>query len=360
MNSPSAVSRPKDPSAADRAETRAIRSAIRELSRAYREAHPWLDRSQNAIGLVLQLSAFAGMVGTAVLYARGQLSALVTVVLIAFACSIAHEIEHDLIHLLYFPRQPWVRHGMLAIGWLMRPSTVNPWIRSRLHLHHHRASGTPTDLEERAITNGERWGLKRLLMTADGLLSTWLRLPYSNPRKAWRQLLRGTLGYGPLTWLYHVAIAADLILHLQQWRGGLSPEAQLRLVALDFVMVIWALPNILRTFSLHFVSSNLHYYGDIAEGDILRQTQVLNHPLLMPLQLFCFNFGSTHAIHHFWVSEPFYLRQLTAADAHAVMRERGVRFNDLGTFWRANRYGSRTVPALTETETALASELSTG
>ncbi len=56
------------------------------------------------------------------------------------------------------------------------------------------------------------------------------------------------------------------------------------------------------------------------------------------MQAFCFNFGSTHGIHHFVVKEPFYLRQLTASVAHKVMAEMGVRFNDLGTFTRANRF----------------------
>jgi hypothetical protein len=37
-------------------------------------------------------------------------------------------------------------------------------------------------------------------------------------------------------------------------------------------------------------------------------------------------------------NDPFYVRQLTAEAAHAVMAENGVRFNDLGTFRRANRY----------------------
>jgi hypothetical protein len=38
------------------------------------------------------------------------------------------------------------------------------------------------------------------------------------------------------------------------------------------------------------------------------------------------------------VSETFYIRQLTASKAHKVMKEQGVRFNDLGAFGRANRY----------------------
>jgi len=56
------------------------------------------------------------------------------------------------------------------------------------------------------------------------------------------------------------------------------------------------------------------------------------------MQAFCFNFGSTHGIHHFVVKEPFYIRQMTTKVAHKVMAEMGVRFNDLGTFTRANRY----------------------
>ena len=97
-------------------------------------------------------------------------------------------------------------------------------------------------------------------------------------------------------------------------------------------------PNMLRTFCLHFISSNMHYYGDVEPRNIIQQTQVLNAWWLAPMQLFCFNFGSTHAIHHFVVKEPFYIRQATAKRAHAVMRENGVRFNDMGTFRRANRY----------------------
>src|SRR5262249_15127832 len=106
----------------------------------------------------------------------------------------------------------------------------------------------------------------------------------------------------------------------------------------DLLVVTWVAPNVLRTFCLHFVTSNMHYFGDVESGNVLLQTQVLNPWWLLPAQLFCFNFGSTHAIHHFVVKEPFYLRQMTAPVAHAVMREMGVRFNDFGTFRRGNRY----------------------
>ncbi len=82
----------------------------------------------------------------------------------------------------------------------------------------------------------------------------------------------------------------------------------------------------------------MHYYGDVEPGNVIQQTQVLNLWWMWPLQAFCFNFGSTHAIHHFVVKEPFYIRQMTAPLAHRVMRDAGVRFNDFGTFARANRW----------------------
>jgi hypothetical protein len=82
----------------------------------------------------------------------------------------------------------------------------------------------------------------------------------------------------------------------------------------------------------------MHYFGDVESGNVIQQTQILNIWWTFPLQLFCFFFGWTHAIHHFVVNETFYIRHLTRKNAHKIMKENGVRFNDLGTFKRANRY----------------------
>jgi hypothetical protein len=110
------------------------------------------------------------------------------------------------------------------------------------------------------------------------------------------------------------------------------------LTVLTPIVVLWIVPNLLRQISLQILSSNMHYYGDVESA--LEETQVLNHWVFLPLQLFTFNFGSTHTIHHFAVNQPFYLRQLVAPAAHAAMRANGVRFNDLASFGRANRYQS--------------------
>jgi hypothetical protein len=103
------------------------------------------------------------------------------------------------------------------------------------------------------------------------------------------------------------------------------------------------LPNFIRQGSLQIVSSSMHYFGDVnpdASVGLLEQCQVMTWRswYMLPFQLFCFNFGGTHAIHHFIVNQPFYLRQLGAPYAHAAMKKYGVRFDDHGSFARANRY----------------------
>ncbi|HKY62417.1 MAG TPA: fatty acid desaturase, partial [bacterium] len=39
-------------------------------------------------------------------------------------------------------------------------------------------------------------------------------------------------------------------------------------------------------------------------------------------------------------SQPFYIRQWLAQRIYPVMKTQGVRFNDIGTFRRNNRYGT--------------------
>jgi len=108
---------------------------------------------------------------------------------------------------------------------------------------------------------------------------------------------------------------------------------------LNIAAVVWILPNFLRAFCLHNITAMMHYYGDV--DSLLKQCQVMNHWILAPFHLFCFNFASTHAMHHFVVSQPFYLRQMCAKYAHPVMKENGVRFNDFGTMLRSNRFAKK-------------------
>lgn len=336
----------------DSQKTERIKAVVNEAGQRLRERHPILKR-QNAIGASILAVALAGMIGSGWLYIAGAIPAWLCIPLVAFFASLTHELEHDLIHWMYFRGKPWAHHLMMGLVWLARASTVNPWIRRGLHFHHHKHSGTESDIEERAITNGERWGLRRLLMTGDNMLSIVLRLSrLPSWRQRGRMLARGLMGYFPLGWAFwgawyvflgfHVANGAALLAGTSiGWSAGTLAMMEV----LNVAAVVYLIPNLLRTFCLHFVSSNMHYYGDVEDGNIIQQTQVLNPWWLLPFQAFCCNFGSTHAIHHFVVKEPFYIRQMTAPTAHRVMRETGVRFNDTGTFRRANRWNDERAAA---------------
>ena len=321
-----------------------IRKLVTQAGVELRERHPIL-KHQDAIGAAILVFALAGMLACAALYAQSAIPAWLCIPLVAVFASLTHELEHDLIHWMYFRRKPWAHHLMMALVWLARPSTINPWARRELHFNHHKFSGTERDIEERAITNGERWGLRRLLMTGDNVLSVVLRLGRAPKGKRGLLLRRAAAGYFPLGWLnwslwyaFLAFHAANGIAQLTHQPIAWSAATLSTMHIIDFLVVVLIAPNVLRTFCLHFVSSNMHYYGDVEPGNVIQQTQVLNTPWMLPFHLFCFNFGSTHGIHHFVVREPFYIRQMTAGVAHRVMREMGVRFNDRGTFGRANRW----------------------
>lgn len=342
-----------------------IRKVVLDAGIALRARHPWL-RHQNTIGVTILVASLLGMVGSGWLYVEGVIPWWVCVPVTAIFASFIHELEHDLIHHMYFRDRPWANNLMLLLGWLARASTVSPFVRRNLHLHHHKFSGTKSDLEERGITNGVRWGLRRLLMTGDNMLAVILRpvemigatrayIKAQQPASKAEALRMGRVqarAYWPIGNLYYLAFHSWVVLHAVQWAAPLLgvdidwPQWMPQLMAgLDIFGVVYALPCLLRTFCLHFISSNMHYYGDVEARNVMQQCQVLNPWWLWPMQLFCFNFGSTHAIHHFAVKEPFYIRQWNAGIAHQVMREMGVRFNDFGTFVRANRFHHHPAPA---------------
>jgi membrane protein YdbS with pleckstrin-like domain len=335
-----------------------IRTRVQAAGDQLKARHTWLAH-QDLIGLTIQLGSVAGMVLMAVLYLQDVIPAWFTVIAVAIFASFTHEMEHDLIHHMYYKHQPRMQNFLMLLGWLARPSTINPWMRREIHFHHHKVSGSATDLEERGITNGTPWGIKRVLMLADGMLSVVLRpvemkqmsrlyvreVLKPESKAAFRQALRKkALAYWPLGTLFWAAWHAFFIWHAidisASWMGSpiaWSPTALSIMQVLNAVAVCWLIPNVIRSFCLHFISSSMHYFGDVEPGNVMQQTQVFTHPIFWPMQLFCFNFGATHAIHHFVVGQPFYLRQMLASQAHQVMRDMGVRFNDLGSFKRANR-----------------------
>lgn len=344
------------PEMTDQQRIQKVRTVVVQAGEDLRTRYPIL-KHQNLIGASILTFALTGMLGCAVLYANAILPAWACILLVAFFASLTHELEHDLLHYMYFKQTPWAHNLMMGLVWLARPNTISPWTRRRLHLHHHKYSGTEHDLEERGISNGMPWSLRRILVMSDQLMSVYLRpfqmygmvklfiekQPAAERKKA---LASQLVGFIPLSYLYYGLWYTFVLFHVMTWLAPLFGYPLLWptwvmqvMTVVNFLAVVWVMPNFVRSFSLQFVSSNMHYYGDIDPRDVIKQTQVLNPWWLMPFQLFCFNFGSTHAIHHFVVKEPFYIRHMTSKTAHQVMREVGVRFNDFGTFRRNNRWG---------------------
>jgi fatty acid desaturase len=324
---------------------RQIIQAIRTEEQYWRERFPILQY-QNWLGMGILLFALAGMLTSGYLYYLELIPAWLCIVVAAMCAGLSHEIEHDLLHRQYFRDQPVIYNMMMLLSWLMRPNTVSPWYRRDMHLLHHEVSGTSKDIEERLVGNGIPYGFSRFMVMFDGFWGLCLRQAHLRrdvDNFSVRRILNATF---PLGSLYFLAWYAFLGFHAYDVLfsgigGGIFgttyPEWLLLLMdGINFTVVVLVAPNVIRSASLNFITSNMHYYGNV--DNLLQQTQILDRWYFMPLQLFCCNFGSTHSIHHFVVSQPFYLRQLVASKAHRVMREQGVRHNDLSTFTTSNRW----------------------
>ena len=320
-----------------------IRAAVKDEEKRLRQRYPILDR-QNAIGFGIFCFAIVGIIGSGYLYVTEVIPAWLCVISSALFTSLLHELEHDLIHFMYFKKTPFMQNLMMAGVWLFRGNIINPWVRRKIHLHHHKVSGTVDDTEERLLGNGLKYGFARMIIMFDAAASGSIFRHLFRDLKTFKSDYVQYVGGFPLGFLFYGTWYAFLAYHAVTLIGPelgytISLPAWISEQAMPIVNVIAVaniIPNILRQAILNFITTNMHYYGDV--DGLMKQTQVLNPWYFMPLQAFCWNFGSTHSIHHFVVSQPFYLRSLCKNRAHEVMRECGVRFNDLGTFKRANRY----------------------
>lgn len=344
----------------DQQKTLIIRKGIIEAGKDFKLQYSFL-KHQDLIGGLIFIASVSSIVFGSILYLQGQISFWILIPWNAFWMSILHEMEHDLIHFMYFKKNPFIANLMLGIGWIARPLTVNPWFRRELHFHHHKYSGTIHDVEERGVTNGDQWGIKRFLSTPDLLFGGIFRAvsikkdiisSVKNGTLSKEQALRfkhiktyGLLPFSIFAYLiWYVFLIHYVLIGLQSIIGFNYSTPSWLMAQFQWInplVVILIAPNILKQFSLHFITSNLHYYGDVTSGNIMQQTQILNTWWTFPMQLFCFFFGYTHAIHHFHVNETFYIRHFTRKKAWEIMKANGVRFNDLGTFKRANRFGDK-------------------
>lgn len=323
---------------------------IRFADKKIRRRNTWLTRFQDQIGLAITLGSAGGMIAMGALYVAELVPAWATIVVNGILASFLHEMEHDLIHSLYFKNSARVQNFMFWIVWLFRGNTVNPWFRKEIHLLHHRVSGHKNDVEERYISNGMPWGLKRLLVMLDPLAALTIQGPKIK-RDALPELRRIKAPHKiiPLQRTFMLLWYSFLLLSLTRLGfflagADFTPPAWLSPIVtfLNTAAVVYLIPCWLRQAAIQIISSNMHYYGDAVNAQpidsLVRQTQVLNSWLVLPLHLFCFNFGATHGIHHFVVNQPFYLRQWGAPFVTKALRRYGVRFNDFRSMRKANAW----------------------
>lgn len=319
-----------------------IMKTIRREDRELRKKYKFLQY-QDYIGLGITVFSAIGMIGMAILYLKGIVPFWVTIIANAILASFLHEIEHDTIHNLYFKDSKKMQDFLFWMVWLFRGNTVSPWVRRNLHLNHHKVSGNKDDVEERMIGNGMPMGWKRILTMIDQPMSFLINsktMLKDAPRiYSPKNMIRGsfpvqfvfqTLWYNFLLLTPILYLANVFQIHIPNW---------IAFIYHDFLIpaaVIWLVPNFIRQASLQYISSSMHYYGNVRT--VNEQTQVLNPWYLKPLQLFCFNFGVTHGIHHFVVNQPFYLRQMVAPKVLPIMKKYGIPFNDTKSNSRANLY----------------------
>ena len=92
-------------SKADREKIEYVRSEVLRAGDQLRARYKLL-RHQDTIGALILAFSLAGMLACAWLYVDGALPAWACIALVAFFASLTHELEHDLIHYMYFRKKP--------------------------------------------------------------------------------------------------------------------------------------------------------------------------------------------------------------------------------------------------------------
>jgi Fatty acid desaturase len=324
-----------------------ITMTIKESERKWRERLPFLYY-QSAIGLGLLMACYSTVICASRSYLNGGMHWVTLVAINAFSLSLVRELEHDLIHELYFPKHKLVQNAMMLAVWPMLGNLPHPWYRRDLHMLHHRKSGRREDMEERMIGMGSPMGWKRLLATLDAPIALQFRrddietIPFYNKEELRRAAT-------PITKIWYLCAMTYFLLKLvllpQACMGWTDPASPMEHAAANMLMMyeeltkvftIWILPGWWHTVSRQIISSTMHYYEDF--GGKLHECQVINAWPFAIFNMFSVNFGNSHIVHHFLEKQTFYIRELCRSDAHVAFRKHGVRFNDLGVVFRKNHF----------------------
>jgi len=309
-----------------------IRKVIYSEDKRLRTKYSWLEH-QDALGMVWFIGSLLGMASVSALYIYGVLPWYLAMPFMGILVSFMHELEHDLIHDMYFKENKWVQHFMFAVIWASKLN-ANPWWRKPMHLKHHKTSGQVDDIEERLIGLGLPLGFKRLAVTLSPLGAFLVMNNVAADSKAMNSKPLLHIMWTSLLNL-PVVLPSHLCLAVLFFPSLVSASVY---TFCSNMCVLFFFSNMLRQASLVIVSTGVHYFGDIPEKNVFFQNQVIDHWSFYPMQIFCFNFGVSHILHHYVTRQPFYLRQMCAPGVMDELRQHGVRFNDLEIYLRDHRY----------------------
>eukprot|EP00817_Percolomonadidae_sp_ATCC50343_P004155 CAMPEP_0117419528 /NCGR_PEP_ID=MMETSP0758-20121206/1066_1 /TAXON_ID=63605 /ORGANISM="Percolomonas cosmopolitus, Strain AE-1 (ATCC 50343)" /LENGTH=214 /DNA_ID=CAMNT_0005200635 /DNA_START=313 /DNA_END=954 /DNA_ORIENTATION=- len=211
---------------------------------------------------------------------------------IMFVGSIQHEMEHDLIHNLYFSKYPIIQNALMLVIYIQK-FHISPWYRKKLHLRHHIVSGQKEDIEERLIGLGRPFDWRRILVamnhSGQAVFNDEDAIPQiaKDSEKDFEDhgfnlmniVMSTTPTLGVTTVLFHVWLGY-LRLTNGLTLGAYDPVNLLPLSLFKYVhafAVLVALPNYLRNLCLNMCATYCHYFADIPENSVFYQNQILDH-----------------------------------------------------------------------------------
>lgn len=322
--------------------TREICRAIKQSDAELRQLYPFLYH-QDWICSIIFTGSLLLMLLFSYLYISGYISAISTIVLIALPLSLLHELEHDIIHNLYFKQHRWIQNIMFTFIWVAKLHG-SPWYRRQLHLKHHLLSGQVNDAEERLIGLGLPPDYKRMAVSIHPFGGLLVSDEISKDAK-YLNLVSMKLHNAPMALIFFFITRTFLTYNLlfliyffMNYDMDTIYGIHTFYPIIHHLAVCLCFPNLLRQGCLVLMSNACHYYGDIPLNTVYYQNQILDSWYVLPFQLFCFNFAATHIVHHHVVSQPFYIRHFTARSVKDIMIKSGIRNNDFGILWRNNHY----------------------
>jgi hypothetical protein len=271
-----------------------VSNAIKQAEVDIRKQYSFLNY-QDTCATVIFLGSLLIISGCWALYWKNPNSYLhcaFVMVVVALFTSFLHELEHDLIHNLYYKKIPLFQDIMFFFIWVAKLHG-NPWYRREMHLKHHIVSGQEDDAEEKLIGLGTPFSFTRLAVSCHpfGMLIVTKQVAKEAP---WLNVKRMNLSSAPVAWLFMLLNKLWMVYVIAMWYYGddwvnYLPERHWWWIRWTNVCI--CLPNVFRQACIQTMSNCSHYYGDIPEKSVFYQNQILDHWILYPFQVFCMNFG---------------------------------------------------------------------